>query len=1009
MKKKSNKKLKFNSLSNINSNIHELNDSRNGGQIALKGYSYQLLYSCYLILSNKNPDVSFHLEGIEDIDYIDKKENEMITHIQLKYSDNKWDASSLVDVLKNFLEAYLLDTNRYFKLVYDFSVAKGNLSKIISSNLDAKSREYWQNIIIKIKKDNPHWNWTLYNFDSFMNHISYENITKISLEEKIEQSLIVAFDINTDNFSLFINSLKVLCFEKMEHRESITSEELENCIQSVKFDISKGNRNPAHSWISRIDYNVSGGDNSKGFYEGKKATIKDIINGLPVKRPKLENEIVESIENNIVTVIKASSGQGKTTLALQVAYNVREEYIPYQLTCCNDVHELGNIVQYFRIRIRLGEKLLILIDNLDSRVKNWNELVQLMQNELPCNFSLLITTREIDWYNYCGDTSNIQSLNIIKPVLDEREAEDIYMLFKSVDKIHDGVDGWEKAWNRIAERKLLIEYVFLLTHGEMLSERISAQISEINRTEFGAAKCEILRKVCFADVCGVKLTVSNLYNNQIESCRMDFGELLKSMESEFLVHVDEEDGYIEGLHPVRSMHIVKRLHEFIAIDSTAMSVISMTLSKDYSMLFSHLTEFQFKKEIFFHDVVELIFNQKEMSCCYYAIQGLFWGNVMQYYIANESVFNDAAMHNGLELITMEMCPFTICDEFGVEVKTFDKLKEIQPQDKNIEYLCQLRKKFLQYDLRDSYLYVFCNHLYNKMLEIDFKDECDIESYSIISEWMYTLDTKFNLSDKYPLKNIWDMEDKLTIECISSLMYILFCGNKVIYDKFVSNNIEMIMRCLKRKTKSHKIYVDKEKNAIHVEYIYKPIEMNSLNDESVNRLKYICKTLPIFNLYCSDVIKPDISMLSAYKIPDEAHKEMPIRNLVIMFHQNIASLWCKTIMSNYEFDTVAEWLGYWLNIRKHICKMTENYCECIYRIMGGKPLGKLAVEVDECAKEYMVQMTSEKRYPKQERPFEEKLTMPDGLNQVKNQYFQSIKNFVNQFVGFLNRDENISDW
>lgn len=85
-------------------NIQELNASRDGGQIALRGYSYQFLYSCYLILSSSSPNISFQLEGIEDIDYI-KQENDSsdITHIQLKYSINKQDASFLAGVLKNFL------------------------------------------------------------------------------------------------------------------------------------------------------------------------------------------------------------------------------------------------------------------------------------------------------------------------------------------------------------------------------------------------------------------------------------------------------------------------------------------------------------------------------------------------------------------------------------------------------------------------------------------------------------------------------------------------------------------------------------------------------------------------------------------------------------------------------------------------------------------------------------------------------------------------------------------
>lgn len=62
-------------------NIQELSISRDGGQIALRGYSYQFLYSCYLILSSSNPSNFFQLEGIEDIDCIMQKNGSNdITH-----------------------------------------------------------------------------------------------------------------------------------------------------------------------------------------------------------------------------------------------------------------------------------------------------------------------------------------------------------------------------------------------------------------------------------------------------------------------------------------------------------------------------------------------------------------------------------------------------------------------------------------------------------------------------------------------------------------------------------------------------------------------------------------------------------------------------------------------------------------------------------------------------------------------------------------------------------------
>ena len=116
-------------------NLQELQESRNGGQVALRGYSYQFLYSCNLILSS-DMNIVFTLEGIEDIDAIKYSDSsETITHIQVKYSTQRQDASFMDSVLKNYLEAYLMDKNRYFKLVYDFSVATGNLSKLFSLSL----------------------------------------------------------------------------------------------------------------------------------------------------------------------------------------------------------------------------------------------------------------------------------------------------------------------------------------------------------------------------------------------------------------------------------------------------------------------------------------------------------------------------------------------------------------------------------------------------------------------------------------------------------------------------------------------------------------------------------------------------------------------------------------------------------------------------------------------------------------------------------------------------------
>ena len=836
-----------------------------------------------------------------------------------------------------------------------------------------------------------------------MSRLSFENLKKEIFEDEIEKALIQYHDISTDNLKLYVNSIKILCLKKMENRDLITRKELVSCVEAVKMDISKGAQNPAHSWIRKLSFSKNAAEHENDFYEGKKATPADIAKNLPVERPMLEGKIITSIQENIVTVIKASSGQGKTTLALRSAYLLQNEYTVYQVTVCDNNEQLGNTVQYFNSRLRLGEKLLILIDNLDCRVQKWNGLVQLLQAELPTNYKVLLTTREIDWYNYSGDLSNIRSINIIVPTLEEQEAKNIFQKLKETGNLHPSITNWKREWNRIAERKLLIEYVYLLTHGEMLSERITAQMKELGQSSFGQLKCDILRKVCFADVCGVKLTVRNLFCSQKDYAGADFGELLKNLESEFLIHLNTDDNYVEGLHPIRSWHIVNQLHEFVPLENTAISVIKMVEKKDYAVLFSHIPEFSLNKSAFFKEVLDFLWDENDLSGCLRAVKGLFSGDVLQYYRDNKDFFDDANAHFGLELIAMEKCPFKTFDKFGVSVQTLDNLQKIHPDSLNGKYLQRLRDKIPDCDLPQMFIFGFCSTLYQRAKTVSFEQVTDLESYSQIAEWIYDITSELSLVAEIPLNEVWKKSDRMSLECMARLMYLSFCSNQTAYRAYISQNMDEILTYYKHMTKSHSVYVDETSDAIHVEYILSLSEIGNANEESVSRIKQLCRMLPIFKKYCTDALKPEIEMLKNYFVPDDAHKEMPIKNVVIMFHQHLTSLWNKTILSNYEFEMVTDWIEYWFNLRSHICTMANDYCECLTKAESPK-LKESAIKKSICIySEYQKLINNERKYPGEENPFEEDVPCVRKFQGIKRKYFWSITNFTGQFPGLLKRD------
>lgn len=1000
-KKKKQQKTKKPPVAKVN--IQELHDSRDGGQIALRGYSYQFLYSCDLILSSST-DTIFALEGIEDIDTIKCSDgNKTITHIQLKYSTQRQDASFMDSVLKNYLEAYLIDKNRYFKLVYDFSVATGNLSKLLSGTLDKNSKEFWKTKIDNIKKDTSSWNWSNFDFEDFIQRLSFENVKKDSLEKSIESSLIKIFEINTDNISLFANGIKLLCFDKMASRGEISHQDITQCIEEIKFDISKGPQNPAHAWIQRIQFSKS--DNySSDYYEGKKATPSDIANNLPIIRPTVEKEIVDSIAQNTITIIKTSSGQGKTTLALRAISLLTEEYTPYQITKCNNDAELGHIIEYFHMRTRIGEKPLILLDNLDAHLSEWNLLAQLMQTGVTYHYKLLVTSRENDWYNYGGDISNLHHLNIIKPTLSEKEAESIYNALKKAEKIHEDIVDWKKAWSKIADRQLLIEYVYLLTHGEMIAERISAQMKEIGNASAGGTKFEILRKVCFADVCGIKLETKSLIKELTIKPDSDIGEVLKSLADEFLVHISSEGDYIEGLHPVRSQHIVSRLHEYVSLDETALSIAKIASASDISVLFSHYPEFDFDKDVFYTNVVNMWLSGPDLSRFVQAIRGAFSGSVMQYFKTYKALFDDAYEHGGLLLVATDLCPFSKFEDCEKELNTLNKMAEMMPDNPNVQHMITLRDSIPNFRTSKTDIYCLSSAMYSKLKEINFANIADLDSYSVIVDWLYNIDPLMNLTSKISLNDLWAKAETLSIKTVSSLMYSAFCGNKVEYSTFVTANLQRIISYLKRKTNSHKVQVSDDNKKIKVEYLLRASEITKGNNESVARLTDICRTLPIFETYCSDAIMPKIDLLAAYQLSNDAHKEMPKENIIITFHQEFNGLWLKTIESNYEFDTVYAWIDHWLNVRKCACDLVAASSVCLHKLLGKRKLGEAGNLFDSIHNRYNKMMVAHLSYPREHRPFEKKPEIPTLFNKAKRDYFDGIQNFADQLISFIKKED-----
>lgn len=543
-----------------------------------------------------------------------------------------------------------------------------------------------------------------------------------------------------------------------------------------------------------------------------------------------------------------------------------------------------------------------------------------------------------------------------------------------------------------------------MTHGEMIAERISAQMKEIGNASAGGTKFEILRKVCFADVCGIKLETKSLIKELTIKPDLDIGEVLKSLADEFLVHISSEGDYIEGLHPVRSQHIVSRLHEYVSLDETALSIAKIASASDISALFSHYPEFDFDKDVFYTNVVNMWLSGSDLSRFVQAIRGTFSGSVMQYFKTYKALFDDAYEHGGLLLVATDLCPFSKFEDCEKELNTLNKMAEMMPDNPNVQHMITLRDSIPKFRTSKTDIYCLSSAMYSKLKEINFASIADLDSYSVIVDWLYNIDPLMNLTSKISLNDLWAKAETLSIKTVSSLMYSAFCGNKEEYSTFVTANLQRIISYLKRKTNSHKVQVSDDNKKIKVEYLLRASEITKGNNESVARLTDICRTLPIFETYCSDAIKPQIDLLATYQIPNDAHKEMPKENIIITFHQEFNGLWLKTIESNYEFDTVYAWIDHWLNVRKCACDLVAASSVCLHKLLGKRKLGEAGNLFDSIHNRYNKMMVAHLSYPREHRPFEKKPEIPTLFNKAKRDYFDGIQNFADQLISFIKKED-----
>jgi hypothetical protein len=260
---------------------------------------------------------------------------------------------------------------------------------------------------------------------------------------------------------------------------------------------------------------------------------------------------------------------------------------------------------------------------------------------------------------------------VVEPYLDLSEARQLFRQLQRNGRLHADVRSAETSYERLREPKLLLEYVYLLTHGEMLSERLRHQVARFAELGEDPAKVELLRRVSVAQRLGVELRVENMLRGL--HLRDDAQHVVQSLAREYAT---VESGRLVGLHWVRSAHLASLLHEgFPNLAVTALSVLDAADPQDVSVVVANaLDDGSAERDQFWRGLLERS-RRREPAPVLPLLDGIFEAGELAFFRANKAHF-DAAV----ALVGPTAGPFLLCADLMpvVQADILQRMAELFP-------------------------------------------------------------------------------------------------------------------------------------------------------------------------------------------------------------------------------------------------------------------------------------------------------------------------------------------
>lgn len=887
---------------------------RTKGVDNIRGIRYQILYSLKKALDVLLTEEHFtiRLEGIEDFDLKGISIGEK--YYQVKTANKTWNLAKLKEPLKNFLGVLRANSTAQFVLAVNFPLPAdteiGKLAKY--STLSEKAQKELRSKIDPYLRE---IGATRVEMGRLLAAMSLETTSTEKLWNEVRDSIARAFSLGSDLTDVYVHAFVSHFLDWAVARKILTKLDLNNVRDEIGRNLARENEYQAYGrgLIDRLAWHDDG--NKEDYLAGKQTRPSHIASGVDVRRDRWLRSISASLDKTKVCVIKASSGQGKSTLALRYAYENWQDYTVLLIQAARTEEDAEKIAQFLKFQRSLGIVPFIIIDNASWQKQHWGRVAQECVTQ---GGQVLVTIRSEDWVRF-GEPSRIE-YDVIEPTLELNEAHEIFQLFRKGSRLHPAIASAEHAYELLASPKLLIEYVYLLTHGQMLSDRLSEQIRSFNMNNDEPAKVVILRRVALASIAGVSLDIDSLFSGL--TIRQDLQLIMESLRNEYL---SIEGRWVSGLHWVRSAHLVRLLHsDFLNPAVTALDVLG-TLSSDHVPAFiAGMCDIpQFDWDLFCLRI-RAHYRNALPSVLVTMLDGFFHAGERLFFECNRTKFDIFIKKHGSAGQTFLSLYIPVNQEPALE-STREALSQTNPA-----FLAELESTVRGMDHSVRGINLCRNILVDLAPPSRERLLADLGSTGLLYDWcrLVAIDTTAwpSVADEVLIKA--SPLFRIPLESCCAFLQGLFFQDRQKYDAWLRCYIEEVLSYFRLHTDSIELRL--EANQLFVKYIPKSSQERTLNSQTMARLDALRSAFPFVEIYNAQAQWVLPSGLTPTH--DESVKAIPRSNLYLGTDRQKFKVLPEVIDRAYRPATYYEFQQKWHSFRNEATSVIETLIGLLVKLL-----------------------------------------------------------------------------